>query len=48
LENFISKGVADEEAENESVYDSVVDVMGYSALGIMWERGEFLRQLSAQ
>lgn len=47
LENLISKGVADEEAENESVYDSVVDVMGYSALGIMWERGEFLRQLSA-
>lgn len=47
LENLLAKGVSDEEAENESVYDNVIDVMGYSAIGIMWERGEFTRNLSS-
>ena len=28
--------------ENESVRDTFLDIVGYCAIGIMWERGEFL------
>lgn len=45
LENLVAKGVSDEDAENESIFDNVVDVMGYSAIGIMWENERFLLPL---
>lgn len=45
LENLVSKGVDDDGPQNESLLDNVIDVMGYSAIGIMWERGEFLLPL---
>lgn len=44
LENLVAKGSADD-PQNESLLDNVVDVMGYSAIGIMWERGKFLLKL---
>ena len=31
--------------ENESVIDTFMDIVGYCAIGIMWERGEFLLPL---
>jgi len=46
LENLMAKGIDEEnEPQNESITDNVIDVMGYSAIGIMWERGEFLLPL---
>lgn len=45
LENLTSKGIFDDGAENESIFDNVVDVMGYSAIGIMWENERFLLPL---
>lgn len=30
---------------NESIYDTVMDIAGYSAIGIMWARKEFLLPL---
>ena len=30
---------------NESIYDTVMDIAGYSAIGIMWARNEFLLPL---
>lgn len=31
--------------ENESVIDTFLDIVGYCAIGIMWERNEFLLPL---
>lgn len=45
LENLLSKGLDDESPMNESIFDNVIDVMGYSAIGVMWERGTFLLPL---
>ena len=42
LENLISKEV---DPNNESIYDTVMDIIGYSAIGIMWERNEFMLDL---
>jgi len=44
LENLISKGTGDD-PQNESLLDNVVDVMGYSAIGLMWESDTFLLPL---
>lgn len=41
LENLVAKG-AEDDPQNESLLDNVVDVMGYSAIGLMWEAGTFL------
>lgn len=31
--------------ENESIIDTFIDIIGYCAIGIMWERNEFLLPL---
>jgi len=33
------------QAQNESLVDTVLDVAGYSTIGVMWERGTFLLPL---
>ena len=38
LENLEAKGV---NPQNESVVDNSMDVIGYAAIGMMWERGWF-------
>lgn len=43
LENIISKGV---DPKNESLFDNFMDVVGYSAIGCMWEADEFLLPLA--
>lgn len=43
LENLEAKGV---DPQNESVSDNYMDVIGYSAIGMMWERGWFKLQLA--
>lgn len=42
LENLLGN---DKTPENETVVDNFIDVVGYSAIGIMWERGWFLLPL---
>jgi hypothetical protein len=42
LENLISTGRV---PSNESVEDTYLDIVGYSAIGIMWETGTFLLPL---
>jgi hypothetical protein len=42
LENLVS---GNKTPENESVFDTVCDIAGYSAIGIMWESREFLLPL---
>jgi hypothetical protein len=39
LENLLAAG---REPRNESIHDTYMDLAGYSAIGIMWERNEFL------
>lgn len=39
LENLEAKQVS---PSNESVQDNYIDVIGYSAIGVMWERGWFM------
>ena len=34
------------EPNNESIDDTLLDIVGYSAIGIMWERQNFLLQLA--
>ena len=43
LENLFGRGV---QPRNESIADNLLDVIGYSAIGIMWESGTFLTNLS--
>jgi hypothetical protein len=42
LENLIGNG---SQPNNESIQDNVMDVIGYAAIGIMWESGTFLLNL---
>lgn len=45
LENLLDKS---NEPENESVFDNVLDVIGYAAIGIMWESHQFLLPLTTK
>lgn len=42
LENLDGDG---REPENESIKDTFIDIIGYCAIGMMWERNEFLLPL---
>lgn len=42
LENLLSSG---NKPENETIVDNFIDVIGYSAIGFMWECGNFLLPL---
>lgn len=42
LENLLSSG---NKPENETIVDNFIDVIGYSAIGYMWESGTFLLPL---
>lgn len=42
LENLLLKNSA---AQNEPISDTILDIAGYSSIGIMWERGTFLLPL---
>jgi hypothetical protein len=42
LENLVGKNV---EAANEPILDTVLDIAGYSTIGMMLDRGEFLLEL---
>lgn len=44
LEN-LTKVARSYEAQNESIIDTVLDIAGYSTIGVMWERGTFLLPL---
>jgi hypothetical protein len=44
LENLLGAGRA---PENETVADNFIDVIGYAAIGIMWENDWFLLPLPA-
>jgi hypothetical protein len=43
LENLLSSGAS---PENESLQDNVMDVVGYCAIGCMWEAEKFLLPVS--
>lgn len=42
LENLMTSGKT---PNNESIQDTVLDILGYSAIGIMWETDKFLLKL---
>jgi len=42
LENLISK---EANPNNESIDDTIMDIVGYSAIGMMWERNQFMLDL---
>jgi len=42
LENLVSNS---QTPNNESIEDTLLDIVGYSAIGIMWETGDFLFDL---
>ena len=42
LENLVNNGRT---PENESVSDTIIDIAGYAAIGIMWESRQFLLPL---
>jgi hypothetical protein len=42
LENLVANGGT---PNNESIEDTLLDIVGYSAIGIMWEKGEFMLDL---
>ena len=42
LENLLATGAT---PNNESIADTFLDIIGYSAIGIMWESGTFLLPL---
>jgi hypothetical protein len=44
LEN-LTKVERSYKAQNESITDTVLDIAGYSTIGVMWERGTFLLPL---
>lgn len=44
LENLLSKGAL---PENESLQDNIMDVVGYCAIGCMWEAEVFLLSLES-
>ena len=46
IENLLSKPDGVKNAvENESVYDTLLDIGGYAAIALMWSRGTFLLPL---
>ena len=45
LENLISKEV---DPNNESIDDTIMDIVGYSAIGIMWEQNQFMLDLETK
>ena len=48
LENLLSKPMGVTNAvPNESIYDTLLDIGGYSAIGIMWIRNQFLIPLKS-
>jgi hypothetical protein len=44
LENLLASGNT---PENESIHDTYMDIVGYSAIGIMWESRTFLLPLAS-
>jgi hypothetical protein len=42
LENLIANG---SDAQNEPIRDTVLDIAGYSVIGVMWDREQFLLEL---
>lgn len=44
LENLLN---ANREPNNEAIVDTWLDIVGYSAIGVMWERDQFLTPLSS-
>ena len=46
LENLLSKPDGGVKPENESIEDNLMDVIGYAAIGIMWESRQFLLPLA--
>ena len=44
LENLLASGKT---PENESIHDTYMDIVGYSAIGIMWESRTFLLPLAS-
>jgi len=42
LENLTARGAS---PENEAIADTYLDIVGYAAIGLMWEAGEFLLPL---
>jgi hypothetical protein len=42
LENLVAKNST---AANEPIEDTILDIAGYSAIGMMWEAGTFLLPL---
>ena len=47
IENLLSKPDGVKNAvENESVYDTLLDIGGYAAIALMWNRGTFLLPLN--
>ncbi len=42
LENLVGNG---SDAQNEPIKDTVLDIAGYSVIGIMWDREQFLLNL---
>lgn len=47
LENLLRKPDGGVKPENESIEDNLMDVVGYAAIGIMWESRQFLLPLAA-
>ena len=45
LENLLSSG---SKPNNESIADNILDVIGYAAIGIMWEGDQFLLPLKSK
>jgi len=45
LENILSSPTP---PENETVFDNILDVIGYAAIGIMWESQQFLLPLTSK
>lgn len=45
LNNLVTRG---DNPKNESILDTYTDIVGYSAIGIMWERGWFELELAVQ
>lgn len=43
LENLLAN--PDTDPENESISDTLLDIIGYSAIGLMWENNTFLLEL---
>jgi hypothetical protein len=47
LENLLLSNDGGGKPQNESIQDNLLDVVGYAAIGIMWESMTFLMPLKA-